>query len=343
MMATFRGFFGLATVALVYLLIVFLTAMWSGRGPALAASALSFLVMNFFFTQPYHTFTVAAPADVLSLVAFIFVAEMTTRLVVQLRTREAERLRLLREVADAEILRKTDEAKTGLLSAVSHDLRTPLSAIRTATTALMQNGMRWNEDAGREWLAIIDAEASRLSRLVGNLLDLSRVEAGVLRPMKEPHDLREVVTRAVDAMRDRLRDHRIGVDIPDGPLVPLDFTQIESVLVNLLDNSGRHAPEGTEIRISARRQDREVRVQVENEGPPVPADLAPQLFHRFGIAGGQRHGTGLGLAICRGFIEAHGGRIWVERPGEPGARFAFTLPTADEPSAVGEWPGEPHT
>ncbi len=466
-----RSSLGLATEALAYLLIVFLSAVWWGRGPSLTASLLSFLALNFFFTEPYYTLLVASPEDVVSLLVFLIVAEMTARLATRLRAREAEaqrraweastlyalthdmsastravetlqgiavrlvtvvgvvrcaiflpdaaghlrlhtaapsgtmaratdpvpeparqafatakpvahgtalalplrvgdkvvgvmhiesppdgprllepthrllhtfaehvavvieRLRLQQEAAEAEVLRKTDELKSALLSAVSHELRTPLASIRIAATGLLEEGPRSDEAMRRELLEMIDAEASRLARLVNNLLDLSRMEAGVLRPVREWRDLHEVTARAVDGLHDRLRQLRVIVDLPaDLPLVPLDFTQIEDVLVNLLDNSVRHSPEGTAIRVTAAQRGPEVVVQVENEGPPIPVEAADQIFTRFYRGQRDRRGLGLGLAICKGLVEAHGGRIWVERPGEPGARFAFSLPlTAASP------------
>lgn len=475
-MVSLRPFLGLATVALIYLLVVFLSAVWWGRGPSLTASLLSFLAVNFFFTVPYNALLVAATQDVISLLVFLFVAEMTTRLVAQLREREAEarrkaweastlyalthdmnastrpeeilqgvtsrivefvgvgksaifladgygrlrlytatpagtketsggetvpgsalrafitaepvedeidlflpltvgekvlgvlqveppggdtrlpetthrllrtfaeqaamvieRLRLQHEAAQAEMFRKTDELKSALLSAVSHDLRTPLASIRIAATGLLQNDVWSDEDARRELLEMIDTEAARLARLVSNLLDLSRIEAGVLKPVKEWRDLQEVVARALDHLHARLRAHRMVVDIPPNlPLVPLDFTQVEDVLVNLLDNAVRHSAEGTVIQISAEQRDFEVVVQVENEGPPIPVEAAAQIFNRFYTVRGDRRGLGLGLAICKGLIEAHEGRIWVERPGEPGGRFAFALPLKEAPAPLGQ-------
>lgn len=338
-MVALRPLIGLATVALIYLLTVFVAAIWWGRGPSLMAALVAFLAQNFFFTVPYHTFVVAATEDVISLIAFLFVAAMTSRLVARFKDQMAERLRLQQEAARAEVLRRTDELKSQLLSAVSHDLRTPLTTIRMAATALQHDGAEWSEDARGEMLEMIDAEAARLSRLVGNLLDLSRIEAGALKPAKELCNLQEVATKATDTLRDRLRDHDIRVEFPPNlPLVPLDFTQIEDVFVNLLDNSVRHAPEGSVITVTARHQRDEVVVQVENQGPAVPVEAAGQIFDRFYAAHGQRRGTGLGLAICKGLIEAHGGRIWVERPGEPGARFAFSLSLDASSTAVGEQP-----
>lgn len=327
-----RAYLGLAAVVLIYLLVVFLIASRWGRGPSILASIAGVLTANFFFTSPYHTLVVASPRDVLALAVFLIVAETTSRLTIA-------RQRLQQEMADKEILRRSDELKSVLLSAVSHDLRTPLSSIRMAATALLRPGGRWDEEARRDLLETIDSEASRLSRLVSNLLDLSRIEAGALRPVKEPQELQEVAARAADALHDRLRSHRVRVDIaPDLPLVPMDLTLIESVLVNLLDNSARNAPEDTEIRIAARRDAGGVVVRVENEGPPIPPEMAGEIFRRFGGTDGNRQRIGLGLAICKGFVEAHGGRIWIDRPGGEGARFAFWLPVHAIPAAVGERP-----
>lgn len=323
-LSALRAYLSLATVTLVYLLIVFLVALRAGRGPGLFASALAALAATYFFTRPYHTLIVASPQDIISLLVFLIVAEATSRLTI-------ERQRLQREAAEAEIL-------SILLSSVSHDLRTPLSSIRMAATALLQTEARWDEASRRDLLETIDGEASRLCRLVGNLLDLSRIQAGALHPRKEPQEMQEVIARAVEALAGRLRGHEVRVAVaPDLPLVPMDFVLVENVLVNLLDNSARNAPEGTEIRIIAQRARDAVLVRVENDGPPIPRDLGGEIFKRV-VIGPHRQGAGLGLVICRGLIEAHGGRIWVERPGEPGARFVFTLPLQEAPALAGERP-----
>ncbi|HEY3247841.1 MAG TPA: ATP-binding protein [bacterium] len=336
MLVGLRPSLHLATVALIYLLQVFLAALLWGRGASLTAGLLSFLSLNYFFTVPYGTFRVASTQDVISLLVFLFVAEMTARLVTMLREREAEARQKGWEAAQVDALRKTDQLKSALLSAVSHDLRTPLSSIRIAATGLLQNELHANEEARRELLEMIDAEAARLARLVNNLLDLSRIEAGALTPEKEWTDLEEVAARAVDHQQHQAPHHRVVVDFPPSlPLVPLDFTQIENVLANLLDNAVRYSPEGTPIHVRARREDGEVVVQVENEGPPVPVEAASQIFERFYRVQRDGRGIGLGLAICKGLVEAHGGRIWVERPGESGARFAFALPVGEHPRTGG--------
>ena len=319
-----RAYLSLATVVLAYLLVVFLVALREGRGPSLFASVAAMLLANYFFTVPYHTFVVTSPQDLISLLVFLVVAEATSRLTL-------ERQRLQREAAEAEIL-------SIILSSVSHDLRTPLSSIRMAATALLQADARWDDAARRDLLETIDGESSRLARLVGNLLDLSRIQAGALQVRKEPHEVHEVVARAVDAVADRVHAHLVRTDVaPDLPLLPMDFTLIENVLINLLDNSVRNAPDGSEIRIIARAGENAVLIRVENDGPPIPREIAGEIFKHF-VTGQYRQGTGLGLVICRGLIEAHGGRIWVERPGEPGARFVFTLPVEEVLAPVGERP-----
>ncbi len=332
-MVALRPSLHFATIALLYLLPVSLSALWWGRGPSLVTSLLSFLSLNYFFSAPYGTFHVASTQDIISLFVFLFVAETTSRLMIAQSSIAGERLRLQRKAAEAEVLRKTDELKSALLSAVSHDLRTPLASIRIAATGLHHDALQANEDARRELLDLIDDEAERLDRLVTNLLNLSRIEAGALRPDKAWCSLHEVIARAVDHVQTRLRDHRITVDAPDTlPLLLMDFTEIEDVLVNLLDNAARHSPDGTDIRITAGRRDGAVRVQVENQGLPISPDAADRIFDRYYRGQRDRAGFGLGLAICKGLVEAHGGRIWVEHPGQPGARFAFTIPLSEPPA-----------
>lgn len=251
-----------------------------------------------------------------------------------------ERVRLWRDAAETEMLRKTNELKSSLISAVSHDLRTPLFSIRLAATSLLNTEVARDAGTRRELLRSIDTEAERLARLVANLLDLSRIEAGVLQPVKAWHDLHEVIARAADRLSEPASGPRAVVSeiAADVPLVSLDFTQIEDVLWNLLDNARRHSPQDRAVRVTAHRNGAEVVVQVENDGPAIPAAEAERVFDRFYTVPGAEGSSGLGLAICKGLIEAHGGRIWVERPGEPGARLAFALPVNEVPDEVGELP-----
>ena len=217
--------------------------------------------------------------------------------------------------------------KSALIATVSHELRTPLAAIKGNITSLLADDVQWDTLSEREFLQVALAETDRLSALVTDLLDLSRIEAGTLNVRREPCALSELVQRAAERVQpgDRLR-----VDLPpDLPLVSADPARIEAALRNLIENAVKYSPPGTPIRVSAEPADGHLLVRVADEGPGIPAEHREKIFDRFyridsGLAR-QTGGAGLGLSITKGFVEAHGGRIWIE-PSESGAVFAFTLP-----------------
>ncbi|MBI4491854.1 MAG: DUF4118 domain-containing protein [Chloroflexi bacterium] len=243
-----------------------------------------------------------------------------------------ERARLRREATEAEVLRRTDELKTALLNAVSHDLRTPLASIIASAGSLRQEDVSWTRQERREFAETIEQEAQRLNLIIGNVLDLSRMEAGSLRPEKSWYDLGALIDDVLGRLRPVTAQHRVVVESPDElPPVPLDYVEIDQVLSNLVENAARYTPPGTEIRVAARQADGEVQVEVADRGPGIPEAALPHLFEPFYRAnrtGPRPKGTGLGLAVARGLVEAHGGHIWAEnRPGG-GTRFVFTLPLA---------------
>jgi two-component system sensor histidine kinase KdpD len=242
-----------------------------------------------------------------------------------------ERATLAEAALRAAVLARSDELKSALLSSVSHDLRTPLAAIKGSVSSLLVEGtgVTWDDATRREFLLTIDEETDRLTRLVGNLLDLSRIEAGALHPHREPYPLDELLWQAIDRLAVPGLAERVRVTLPDDlPLVPLDPVLLERVFTNLLENAAKYAPPDTPIDVVAERQGREVRVSVIDRGPGVPADERARIFDRFYRAGQSRvvKGTGLGLAISRGFVEAHGGRLWVEDAPGGGACFVVALP-----------------
>jgi len=242
----------------------------------------------------------------------------------------AERMRLREMATEAELLRRTDEVKTALLNAVSHDLKTPLASIIASAGSLLQQDVPWTEEEKHEFARQIEEEAGYLDRLVGNLLDLSRIEAGALRPDREWYDLGALVEDVLGRLQPLTRRHHIIVEIPeDLPPVPVDYLEIGDVLFNLAENATKYTPAGTEVRFSAQQREGEVQVKVEDNGPGLSGKDPTHLFdpfYRVGTAGLQAKGMGVGLAVAKGLVEAHGGRIWAEnRPGG-GARFTFTLP-----------------
>jgi two-component system sensor histidine kinase KdpD len=255
-----------------------------------------------------------------------------------------ERAALSRAESRAKLLEESDRFKSSLLSSVSHELRSPLATIKAAASSLRGGEVNWDSPARSELLAAIDEEADHLNILVGNLLDMSRIESGALRPERHWNVLPEIVGNVADRMRRVLENHRLELDIPeDLPLIPVDFVQMEQVFTNLISNSVKYAPAGSVIRIRAQAEDQaELRVQVSNQGPPVPPEHLDRIFDKFYriTAADRVTGTGLGLSICKGIIEAHGGRIWAANLPD-GFSFNFTLPLLLDGAPPPELPPEP--
>jgi two-component system sensor histidine kinase KdpD len=248
---------------------------------------------------------------------------------------------LLAERAQAEQVEiQAERLRTSLLSSLSHDLRTPLGAITGAASSLLEAPDRLGDASRRELLKTILDEAQRMNRLIGNLLDMIRVESGALQVQKEWQPLEEPVGVALIRLEDRLRDHPVTVDLPaDLPLVPVDGVLIEQVFINLLENAAKYTPPGTPVEIAATvvgaEGEKVVRVDFADRGPGIPPGQEAKVFDKFyrvpGIAAGS--GVGLGLTICRGIVAAHGGRIWAEQRPGGGAVFRFTLPLSGPPGA----------
>jgi two-component system sensor histidine kinase KdpD len=254
-----------------------------------------------------------------------------------------ERAALQQQAIHAEALRESNQLKDVLLGSVSHELRTPLASIQAAASSLLEPGVSWNEAEQRELLESITTSASRLNRLVSNLLDLSRLEAGVAVPQKDWHFIGEVVATVLERLdlAGQGQDHRIQVEIPDTmPLVPMDHEQIEEVLTNLIENALKYSPAGSTIRVQAQikrtpEKSAQLEVRVVDQGIGIPASELEAIFDKFYRIQQVRlpwartrppTGTGLGLTICANIIHAHGGRIWAESQPGQGAAFIFTLP-----------------
>jgi two-component system sensor histidine kinase KdpD len=229
----------------------------------------------------------------------------------------------------AQVLEESDRLKSALLSSVSHELRTPLATIKASITSLISARVAWETQARQELLEAVDEETDHLNYLVGNLLDMSRIEAGALKPNRQWNMLSEIVDSVLERIHRDLQSHHVIIDIPDDfPLLAVDYIQMEQVFTNLLTNSAKYAPEGSEIRISARVQSTDsAEVQVSNQGPGVAPEHLDGIFSKFYRVthADKVSGTGLGLSICKGIVEAHDGRIWAENLPE-GLAFKFTLP-----------------
>jgi two-component system sensor histidine kinase KdpD len=247
-----------------------------------------------------------------------------------------DREELQRQALAAEGLRTSDAVKTAILRAVSHDLRSPLTAIRVAAESLTSPSLQLSVDDRRGQLETLRVETRRLDRLVTNLLDFSRLEAGAARPRTELVAVDELIGQAlagVDA--DAVP---VEVKLPrEIPFVEVDSAQVERALVNLLANAQRFAPMGTPVTVTVSAGDEEVVLRIANNGPAIQPHDLDQVFEPFVRLAGDddRAGTGLGLAIARGFAEANGGRVWAESPPGGGAAFGLAFPVAHVPAEVG--------
>jgi two-component system sensor histidine kinase KdpD len=244
--------------------------------------------------------------------------------------------RLIEERRRADVARQSDELKTALLESVSHDLRTPLATIRALAGTLIDPEVPLNPGEARASAASIDAEADRLNRLVGNLLDLSRIEGGALRVADEAIDLEDAVMRVVAPPEGTPTIRTAEVGVPAETVVRADPILLEQVLVNLLDNARRHGGPDVRIRVTATAPaDGRVGITVDDSGPGVPDAALPQLFDKFYRSETRRpggSGTGIGLAVVRGFVEAMGGTVSARRGELGGLAIHVTLPAAVLPA-----------
>ena len=246
-----------------------------------------------------------------------------------------ERSLLAEAREQAAVLARADELKSALLSAVSHDLRTPLASIKASATSLLQPDIAWSDEDRRDLLQAIDEEADRMNELVTNLLDLSRIEAGELRLDLDWNSLPEAVGEALERAEPRLRGHPVTCRIPDDvPPLRFDFIKIVQVIVNLLENAAKYSPPGAPITVTIQPEAGKVAVAGRAEGSGIPLGQEERIFDKFYRveAPNRPLGAGVGLAICKGFVEAHGGRIWARSNDDRGATVAFWLPVADRPA-----------
>ncbi|SRR5579883_358906 len=249
-----------------------------------------------------------------------------------------ERARLQKENLRIAVLQRIDAMRMALLSSVSHDLRTPLTSIKAAASSLLQSDVQWDEETRRCFAQTIEQEADRLNRLVSNLLDMSRIEEGALKPEKELYSLKALIYDVLARMEPLLRGRTVRTYLPDDLLlVELDYVQMDQVLTNLVENAARYTPPDSPIEVSAHRKGEEVIVSVADRGPGVPtADLERifDKFYRVQAQNGQRQtrtptGTGLGLAVSKGIVEAHGGRIWAKLRDGGGLVVFVILPVGE--------------
>ena len=341
----FSTFIGYRSVALILLLVVSVLAMRQGLPAVLVAAILSALVWDFFFIPPHFTFTIGSGEDVLLIVMYFIVVLLNG--VINYRLRQMAQLR--RETEERE---RSLKLYNTLFNSLSHDLRTPIAAVLGAADMLSENTLQLSENQRAALISEISGGALRLHEQVENLLNMSRLEAGIIQPRREWCDVADLVYGVLHKLPPDLEGRTVKVSIPaDFPLVQLDFGLTAQMLQNLLINARRHTPAGTMTRVAASIhpesrghfeenktsgelqsvQDlslHRLTLEVSDNGPGIPPEALGQVFDKFYRSSATKaDGTGLGLFVVRGFTEAQGGEISVRNLPSGGACFTLEFPT----------------
>ncbi len=347
----FRADVSRAAPGLILVFAVVVAGLVGGRIAAVVTALSAALAFNLAFIPPFWTLAIDVVEDVIALAALTAVGltvgtlvarEAEHRRAAEQRTRElqalheryeavqAEREQLAEEATRVAVLEQVDEQRAALLRSVSHDLRTPLSTIRAVTSDL-RAGTGYDDTTRDELLDLVIDEAERLDRIVANLLSLSRIEAGALQPERQAVDLQELVADAAGRLDRLFQRVRVELDFASElPLADADYSQLDQVVTNLLENAARHSPRGSTVRVGGRlRGDGMLGVFVEDEGPGIPAGDRHHVFEPFWRGEGSSS-SGVGLAICKAIVEAHGGSITVESGPGRGTAFVLTLPARHE-------------
>jgi K+-sensing histidine kinase KdpD len=289
-----------------------------GMGPAICTTVAGVLLYDFLFIPPTRTLLVADSRSLVTLVVMMAVAAAATVLAEQLRRRED----------DARRQTEVERLRNALLSALSHDLKAPLTALIGAGTVLCDDGVEERER--KAFARMVADEATRLNRLVGTLLELTRLESGGVNVNRTPQAIDELIGGVLCRLEGPLRGRAVRTDVPDAiPLIACDPVLLHQVILNLLENVIRSTPAGSPVDISVRRERESILVEVADRGPGVIRGDEARVFDRLyrGVDPSKGDGgVGLGLAICRAIIAAHGGRIWLQNRAEGGAVVRFTVP-----------------
>lgn len=317
----------------LYLFIVVTTSLIGGFVPAVASAVAASLLLNYYFTQPRHSLAIRDASNVIALVTFLVIALLVSRVVHVAAHRSTV-------VAAAQPLVESGRQRATLLNAVSHDLRTPIAAAKAAVASLRSTDVTWSEADRNELLGTAETALDRLSGLVTNLLDLSRLQAGAMPVASAVVGLDDVVSRALDYV-----DPGVRVDVaipPELTEVVADAGLLERVVANLLQNALRYAPPATTVSVTASRNGAQIELRIVDHGPGFPVDTVDEAFRPFqrtNDAPTDGGGVGLGLAISRGFAEAMDGDVRVEQTAGGGATVVVSLRAAP-PAGSGHLTGE---
>jgi two-component system, OmpR family, sensor histidine kinase KdpD len=318
-----RGTVNLAGDVAIYLVLVVAAALVGGLGPALVASVVSAGVLNLFFTRPYHRLTINDPDNVVALCAFVLVAVMVSWLVDVAERRAAV-------AAAAAEIEAADRLRAAILTAVGHDLRSPLAAAKAVVSGLRAEDVTLDERDRRELLEAADGALDRLAGLVDNLLDMSRLQAGALPIHLRPIAIEDVLTRALDYLG--VEPRAVLLEVEEGlPDVLVDAGLLERAVANIVANAQRFAPAGQPPVVRVDADGGTVRLHVIDHGRGIPETARDQVFQPFQRLGDTGTGLGLGLALARGLVGAMGGTVTpTDTPGG-GLTMVVTLPVGNTP------------
>jgi two-component system sensor histidine kinase KdpD len=334
------------SIALILVLPVILVAVTQGRGPALYAYMLVGLSFNFFFIGPYYSLLITRPEDVVAFIVFVttavLVGQLSSRLEkrVLLTEKQSKELvhvrgkfeRAAAQAAEADALRKSEQLKTALLDAVTHDLRTPLTSIKAAISTIRAESV--TQEVQRELFEVIEEESDRLNHFIQGMMDLAKLQAGEITLASRNVAPEEMVEDALLRAGPLLDGHPVEVAIASGlPSPKVDPRLISQVIFTLLENAAKYSGPLAKITVSVRQKENNICFAVDDEGPGIPSELRGRVFEKFFRAGFQP-GLGMGLAIARGIVQAHGGKIWIEDgPDGKGTSVQFMIPLNDAPLA----------
>jgi two-component system sensor histidine kinase KdpD len=311
-----------AAISLIYLLGVLLAGMILSRGPVLLAATLSAVSWNFLFIPPRFTLHIDKLEDALTFMTYFVIALTVGGLTAQLKARE-------HLAAQVQLAKNSERLRKTLLDCVSHELKTPLAAIGAASQELLRLAAN-GQDAQmlKELAGEIHDGSHRLNRVVNNLLDMNRLESGVVQPNREWCDVRELLQSAIESERESTGGREIRLDVPENtPLALIDHLLMEQAVAKLLANAGSHTPSRLPIEVDGECGNGRLRICVSDRGPGLSTEVGERIFEKFYRGDGRRPGgLGLGLAIARGFVEAHGGKLTAENRDGGGARFIIDIP-----------------
>ncbi len=315
------AFVSYRVVALLLLLTVSFIAMTFNSYPVLIAALLSALIWDFFFVPPRFNFAIHDSVDLFMLLMYFIIVLVNTAMTRKIRKVE----RAAQQKEDRE---QTVELYNTILNSLSHELRTPISTIIGATDNLLTEFSKLSEQNRHELLTEISKASIRLDRQVENLLNMSRLESGFIKPKKDWCDINELAHDVVNRLKENLGNRTINVQITENlPLFKIDFGLIEQALSNLIYNAALYTQEHSIIKITAGVKDEKLLLTVEDNGKGFPEDEIDKVFEKFyRLKNTNAGGTGLGLSIVKGFVEAHNGTVQLVNIPEGGARFTIVIP-----------------